>query len=116
MNIDEKISRLEARLKKLREWKKELEKIRDGQVFILISDHCDACKKLLNEKFIREEIEKGNIIVLKGGPIKEMIEEKLNIRTYPFTAVYYEDIGFVDEDTAIELEIKWQEESSQQKE
>lgn len=83
-------------------------KIRDGQVFILSTDYCKACDELLNHKYIKDEVEKGNIIVLKeGDKLYNEICSKIKIDRHPVMVVYYDGIGFVDEDTAIKLENQW---------
>ena len=108
--MTEDVEKLRKRLEELKKKKEKLEllkNIRDGQVFILSTDYCQPCEELLNHKYIKKEIEKGNIIVLKDGKLKELIEEELPVTSYPYIAVYYKGIGFVDKDTAKKLELEW---------
>ena len=83
------------------------EKIKDGQVFLVTTEYCPACDDLKNKKYVKKEIERGNIIIVDdGNELREEIDRTVDIVGYPAFAVYFENEGFVDSETAKTIAIE----------
>ena len=81
--------------------------IRDGQVFLVTTEYCPACDDLKNKKYIKKEIERGNIVIVDdGNELREEIDRTVDIVGYPAFAVYFENEGFVDSKTAKTIAIE----------
>ena len=78
-------------------------KIKDGQAFLVTTKYCPACEDLKSKKYVKNEIKNGHLVVVgDGDKLKDEIERAVHITAYPEFAVYFEDEGFVDSNTATE--------------